>query len=83
MARRFRKVKEEHLIGGTFTVGYESLDDDEFIPVHQAERLVGDTVIVKGAKLVAPCGGTGVCSDGTLYKEQIIDESGKLHITRP
>lgn len=77
---RWRQVFEEFLLGGTFSVGWECVDCSMFKSNNQLtpEGLSG--TILKGARLVAPHGGTSQTSTGKPYKEQIVDEHGNLEI---
>lgn len=80
---RWRAVYEEAVFGGSFLVGWECIETGEFIS--QSELTPGSVhgVVAPGeARLVGPHGGHGTCSDGSLYKEQIVDGQGNITIVR-
>jgi hypothetical protein len=78
---RWRKVFEEFLLGGMSPIGYECVDCKEFISNNQLTPAgLGGIVLENSARLVAPCGGRSKTSSGEFYREQIIDEYGKLTI---
>ena len=80
---RWREVHEEMLlIGGNTTIGWECLECKEYVDKSKLTPAGLSGVITKQHRLVGPHGGRGKCSDGSTYKEQIIDEDGKLTIVR-
>uniref|UniRef100_A0A6M3K1W8 Uncharacterized protein n=1 Tax=viral metagenome TaxID=1070528 RepID=A0A6M3K1W8_9ZZZZ len=81
---RWRKIYEEGLVGPPFPSGFECIDCDEYVAMSDLTPAgIGGTVLEKACRLVGPHGGCGNCSDGTTYKEQIVDEQGNLIIIRP
>jgi hypothetical protein len=78
---RWRVVHEEFLMGGTFPVGWECVDCKKFVSEGELTPAgLGGVVLNNAARLIAPHGGYSRTSDGKPYKEQIIDEHGKLTI---
>ena len=58
------------------------LNCKDYVPQHKiGPEGLGGTV-TKAVRLVGPNGGRGNCSDGSTYKEQVIDENGMLRIIR-
>jgi len=81
---RWRKVYEEVRIFPPFPIGWECVDCNKYVSMGEiTPEGIGGTVLEKACRLVGPHGGCGNCSDGSIYKEQIVDENGNLTITRP
>ena len=82
-SHRWRQVHEEFLLGGSFPVGWECVDCNKFISINEAMPVgLGGVVLKNAVRLVGPHGGHGQTSDGKPYKEQIVDEDGKLTVIR-
>ena len=82
-SHRWRQVHEEFLLGGSFPVGWECVDCKKFVSGDKITPAgLGGVVLKKSARLVGPHGGRGQTSSGKSYKEQIIDEDGKLTIVK-
>lgn len=77
---RYRQVREESLLGGTFSVGWECIDCGHFVPQHKITPTGLDGIVVKGAILRGPHGCKSFTSSGKTYSRQIIDEDGNLTI---
>ena len=82
-SHRWRQVHDEFLLGGSFPCGWECVDCNKFVSSNEVTpEGPGGKILKKSARLVGPHGGHGQTSDGKSYKEQIIDENGKLTIIR-
>ena len=80
---RWRRVYEEFLLGGSFQCGWECTDCKKFISNQElTPNGIEGIVLEKSARLVGPHGGYGNTLDGSSYKEQIINEEGKLTIIK-
>lgn len=80
-SHRWRRVCEEFLLGGFFPVGWECIDCKKFISSDEITPAgLGGEILKKAARLIGPLGGRGRTSSGKSYKEQVIDENGKLII---
>ena len=81
---KWRRVFEQCFIGPPFQTGWECTECREFhhIADMKPSGLPGIT-LEKASRLVGPHGGHGNCKDGSVYKEQLVDEDGKLTIIRP
>lgn len=78
---RWRKVYEENLFGGPSCIGWECVDCNEYVSINALTPAgLSGTVLEKSARLVGPLGGIGETSSGKRYREQIVDEDGKLTI---
>ena len=82
---RWREVHEETVfIGGNISVGWECVVEGCNMYVDKSKLTPAglEGVVTNQHRLIGPHGGRGQCSDGSTYKEQIIDEEGKLTIIR-
>ena len=80
---RWRKLYEHGIVGLPFLVAWECVDCGKSISMGELTPTgIGGTVLEKACRLVGPHGGCGNCSDGSTYKEQIVDEGGNLTIVR-
>lgn len=81
---RWRRLHEELLMGGHYPIGWECTECKKFVSNSEiTPEGLGGIVLKNSHRLVGPHGGCGNTSDGKVYKEQIIDEDGKLTIVRP
>ena len=81
---RWRKVYEQGIIGITIPSGWECVDCKEYVSMDKLTPAgLPGIILEKSARLVGINGGCGNCSDGSVYKEQIVDEDGELTIVRP
>ena len=80
---RWRRLHEQALLGGSFSIGWECSICGEFVSNNELTPTgIEGIVLKKAARLVGPHGGYGTCTDGSAYKEQIINEDGELQIVR-
>lgn len=78
---RWRRVFEESLIGGAFSVGWECTTCGDYVANSDITPAgLGGIVLEKAARLHGPLGARSITSAGKPYKEQIIDEDGNLII---
>ena len=77
------KIYEEGLIGGHFVIGWQCSRCDKWVDSNSLtpEGLPGQISNIH--ILVGPHSGCGNCSDGSVYKKQIIHPDGRLEIIRP
>jgi hypothetical protein len=81
---RWRKVNEQFLLGGSFPIGYRCVDCRLFIPNSELSPLGTGGTLLNEEELIGPHGGNSNCSDGSVYKRQIINNDSKtLTIERP
>lgn len=81
---RWRSVYEAFLLGGSFLIGWECVDCEEYVSQQEMKPIgVGGVVLAKAARLIAPHGGNGRTGSGQPYHEQIISEDGVLTIIPP
>ncbi len=80
---RWRRLQEEAVFGGSFPVGWECVSCGTFVGNQNLTPAgIGGIVLERAARLMGPHGGHGRTSTGRLYKEQIIDETGKLTVVK-
>ncbi len=80
---RWRQVYEEFILGGTFSTGWECVDCREFVSKSELTPQSLSGIVLSGSmRLTGPHGGYGTTADGSRYKEQIVDETGTLHIIK-
>ena len=80
---RWRQVHEEALLGGSYRIGWECVDCKAYVSNGDVTPAgLGGVVLEKAARLVGPHGCRSQCTDGSTYKEQIVDEDGHLSIIR-
>lgn len=79
----WRQRHEEAIIGGHYPSGWECRKCHQYVPQERVtpEGLAG--VVTKEHVLVGINGYCGNCSDGSVYKKQILHEDGTLTIERP
>ena len=77
------KVHEQLIIGGSFPIGWQCSGCNKFVSISAITPagLAGHTT--GKHKLVGIHGGNGNCADGSIYKEQILHEDGRLEIIWP
>jgi hypothetical protein len=79
---RWRRVYEESIIGMLCTLGWDCLECKKYVDNKELTPAGLGGVVTKAKRLVGINGGEGNCSDGSVYKEQLIDEEGNLTIIR-
>jgi hypothetical protein len=81
----WRTVYEQGIVGGNYVVAFECRICLKWVEESKVDPIsgIGGKLIEKEAVLVGINGGCGNCSDGSVYKRQIMHENGVLEIVRP
>lgn len=75
---KWRKVYESTILGMTIPIAWDCIECKAYILQDELTPIGLGGVITKAQRLCGP----GECSDGSRYKEQIVDENGVLTIIR-